>query len=125
MADNATGPAKPAAKPETTKPVVTEPEPAPKGAPHIKGRVGFDNEKSGGPVDLVQAAKDAAPSLTDEIIDGFDLSDDDLADIASGAQPAPPVQGPIHTVDQYLTPAGFVSVPAGVDPSEKPSAGSR
>jgi hypothetical protein len=98
---------------------------------HIKGRVGLeisgDDLDSLSSADLFKAAQKTAPTLTPEIAEGFDLSDEEIKDIAVGAVPAPPVHGPVHSVDQYLTPAGFVSVPIGTDLKNltPPSAGSR
>jgi hypothetical protein len=67
--------------------------------------------------DLLAAAQVRAPNLTAEFVSAFDISDEHLRGIATGAVPPPPAVGPVHSTDLYLTPGGWVNVPAGVDPS--------
>jgi hypothetical protein len=65
---------------------------------------------------LWAAVNAAAPNLTPEIAEAFGFDDEVLAKIARREIPPPPVNGPIHSTDLYLTPGGWQSVPAGVDP---------
>jgi hypothetical protein len=67
---------------------------------------------------LLAAAQAAAPNLTREIADSYELGDDVLAAIARREVPPPPAVGPIHTSDLYLTPGGWQNVPPGVAPEE-------
>jgi hypothetical protein len=64
---------------------------------------------------LLAAAQAKAPGLTREFVDKHELSDDDLAAIARGEQPPPPVPG---DADLYRTPGGWQSVPKGVKPED-------
>lgn len=107
---------------------------------HVGGRYGFpDDEGPAGtvprydparlPVEVTShvmpeaadglwaAVRVAAPNLTPEIAEKFGLTDDDLARIARREVPPPPTNGPIRSSDLYLTPAGPLNVPAGVDPA--------
>ena len=93
------------------------------GNPALAGRLGFDRLEHSGPAsydDLLKAAQEKAPSLTHEFVKTFGLSDEHLAGIADGSIPPPPVVGPAHTVDLYLQPGGWTSVPVGVDPTATP-----
>lgn len=67
---------------------------------------------------LLAAAQAAAPSLTQEFVDRYELSDEVLAGIARREVPPPPTVGPIRSSDLYLTPGGWQNVPPGLDPSE-------
>lgn len=67
--------------------------------------------------ELWAAVRVAAPNLTPEFAEAFGLDDEILGAIARREIPPPPSNGPIHTSDLYLTPGGWQSVPAGVDPS--------
>lgn len=82
------------------------------------GRTGFDEIGAPAPEltgrDLLIAAQEKAPGLTEEFISAFDLSDDVLRQIAAGFIPPPPVIGPIHSADLHLTPGGWVQTPPGV-----------
>jgi hypothetical protein len=64
---------------------------------------------------LLAAAQTKAPNLTPEFIDKHNLTDDDLAAIARGEEPPPPVPG---DSDLYRTPGGWQSVPKGVKPQD-------
>lgn len=87
----------------------------------FKGTDGFDvldsskKESSG---DLFKRAQVRAPSLTQEFVDAYSLSDEVLAGIADGLIPPPPAIGPIHTSDLYLTPGGWQQTPIGVAPAD-------
>ena len=56
-----------------------------------------------------------APNLTREFVDKHKLSDDDVAAIARGEQPPPPVPG---DADLYRTRGGWQSAPKGVKPED-------
>jgi hypothetical protein len=64
---------------------------------------------------LLAAAQAKAPSLTREFVDKHKLFDEDLAAIARGEEPPPPVPG---DADLYRTPGGWQSVPKGVKPED-------
>jgi hypothetical protein len=117
-------PQKPAGKPDQSDsgPAHVTSETPKTGNPALAGRHGFDklSHETPTPKDVFAAAQAAAPQLTREYVDAFELSDEHLQAIADGSEPAPPIVGPIHTVDRYLTPGGWVSVPVGVDPAETP-----
>lgn len=106
----------------------------------VGGRIGFEVLEGGGPLvprydpenlpveitsHVMPSAKDglwaavrvAAPNLTPELAETYELSDEILAGIARREIPPPPAVGPIRTSDLYLTPGGWLNVPAGVDPS--------
>lgn len=68
--------------------------------------------------ELLAAAQLLAPSLTQEFIDQYGLTDEDLAAIARGEVPPPPTVGPIHNVDLHRTPGGWQVTPAGVAPGD-------
>lgn len=85
----------------------------------FKGQDGFDlTEKKENKGDLFKRAQLRAPSLTQEFVDAYDLSDEVLAGIADGLVPPPPAIGPIHTSDLYLTPGGWQQTPIGVKPAD-------
>lgn len=67
---------------------------------------------------LLAAAQAAAPNLTREFADSYELGDDVLAAIARREVPPPPAAGPIHSSDLYLTPGGWQNVPPGVAPED-------
>lgn len=92
------------------------------GNPALAGRFGFDRltHETPTPKDVFAAAQKVQPQLTREYVDTFELTDEHLQAIADGSEPAPPIVGPAHTVDRYLTPGGWVSVPPGVDPAATP-----
>ena len=64
---------------------------------------------------LLAAAQAKAPNLTREFVDKHKLSDDDLAAIARGEQPPPPVPG---DADLYRTLGGWQFVPNGLEPED-------
>ena len=66
----------------------------------------------------LEAAQAKAPSLTEEFVSQYGLTDDDLAAIARGEVPPPPTVGPIHTVDLHRTPGGWQITPVGVAPED-------
>jgi hypothetical protein len=68
--------------------------------------------------ELLAAAQEKAPNLTQEFVDAFGLTNEDLAEIARGSVPPPPAIGPVHTADLYLTPAGWQQTPPGVKPED-------
>ena len=72
---------------------------------------------------LLASAQAKAPSLTREYVNAMKISDADLGAIARGEIPPPPMPGPIHTADMYITPGGYQQVPPGVSPeASDPSA---
>lgn len=96
------------------------------GNPALAGLHGFDklehepDGKRATTRELLERAQKRAPQFTKEYVEAFDLPDEYLEAVANGSEPAPPVVGPAHTVDRYLTPGGWVSVPPGVDPAATP-----
>src|SRR5215207_9236477 len=67
---------------------------------------------------LLAAAQAAAPSLTQEFVDRYEISDEVLGQIARREVPPPPTNGPVRTSDLYLTPGGWQSVPPGQKPED-------
>lgn len=91
-------------------------QPASKG---FKGQDGFDLlDKKEDRGDLFKRAQVRAPSLTEEFVSAYKLSDEVLAGIADGLVPPPPAIGPVHTTDLYLTPGGWQQTPIGVAPAD-------
>jgi hypothetical protein len=87
----------------------------------FKGTDGFDlldSSKKESKGDLLKRAQVRAPSLTQEFVDAYSLSDEVLTGIADGLIPPPPAIGPIHTSDLYLTPGGWQQTPIGVAPAD-------
>ena len=77
-------------------------------------KVGADIENPAVGDDLLSRAQLRAPSLTAEFVDKYELTDQDLEDIASGLVPPPPYNGPIFATELHRTPGGWVSGPLGV-----------
>jgi hypothetical protein len=67
---------------------------------------------------LLAAAQAAAPNLTREFVEAYELDDEVLAAIARREVPPPPTVGPIRSSDLYLTPGGWQNVPPGVRPED-------
>lgn len=71
-------------------------------------------QPNAGGSNLLAAAQAKAPNLTAEFVSAYGLTDENLAEIATGAVPPPPAIGPAHTSDLYLTPGGWVQTAPGV-----------
>jgi hypothetical protein len=88
----------------------------------LKGRIDPDNVEGGGTElkgkALLEAAQKRAPNLTQEFIDAYKLTDEEVRSIASGGTPPPPSIGPLHSTDLYLTPGGWQQTPPGVKPED-------
>lgn len=87
----------------------------------LKGLDGFDlldPDKKESKGDLFKRAQLRAPSLTEEFVAAYKLSDEHLAGIANGEIPPPPAIGPVHSTDLYLTPGGWQQTPIGVAPAD-------
>jgi len=67
---------------------------------------------------LFAAALVKAPNLTKEFVKAYGLTDETLTAIARGEVSPPPVIGPEHTADLYLTPGGWQQTPKGVKPED-------
>jgi hypothetical protein len=85
---------------------------------HIPAEVTHGVSPDAGGSKLLAAAQAAAPSLTQEFVDTFGLSDEVLGQIARREVPPPPTNGPLRTSDLYLTPGGWQSVPPGQNPED-------
>ena len=85
---------------------------------HIPAEVTHGVSPDAGGSKLLAAAQAAAPSLTQEFVDTYGLSDEVLGGIARREIPPPPVNGPLRTSDLYLTPGGWQSVPPGQKPED-------
>lgn len=64
-----------------------------------------------------------APHLDREFAAQHGLTEADLEDIATGAQPPPPYIGPVPSVDLHRTPGGWQVTPLGVKPEDLPETG--
>lgn len=67
---------------------------------------------------LLEAAQLKAPNLSQAYVSAYKLTDDELQAIADGLVPPPPVIGPQHSSDLYLTPGGWQQTPPGVKPED-------
>jgi hypothetical protein len=85
---------------------------------HIPAEVTHGVSPDAGGSKLLAAAQAAAPSLTQEFVDTYGLSDEVLGAIARREVPPPPTNGPLRTSDLYLTPGGWQSVPPGQNPED-------
>ena len=69
--------------------------------------------------DRLKAAQERAPHLSPEFVARHNLTDEDLADIASGAVPPPPDNGPDYSgTDLHRTPGGWQVTHAGQSPDD-------
>lgn len=67
---------------------------------------------------LLKAAQEKAPNLTQEFVDKYGLTDEDLAKFARGELSPPPTVGPEHTVDLHYVNGGWQVTPVGVKPED-------
>ena len=115
----AQGPSKtPTPDPEKGSPEAV-PESKP-GSAGFKGLHGFDNvsDTKESESSLLKRAQVKAPGLTAEFVAAYSLSPEVVAGIANGEIPPPPVIGPVHSTDLYLTPGGWQQTPVGVSPAD-------
>jgi hypothetical protein len=81
------------------------------------GLAGFEDSETGSAESKSAALKRAqilAPHLTKEFVDAYKIDDETVRGIADGQVSPPPVIGPNHTSDLYLTPGGWVQTKPGV-----------
>lgn len=81
---------------------------------------GSDGKPSDG---LMARVAKRAPHVDATFVSTYGMSNQDLEDIATGLQPAPPRVGPIHNVDLHRTPGGWQITPKGVKPEDLPETG--
>lgn len=85
---------------------------------------GTDQGSDGKPSqELLERVAKRAPHVDSKFVSEYGMSNQDLEDIATGLQPAPPRVGPIHNVDLHRTPGGWQITPVGVKPEDLPETG--